>query len=166
MNFIRFFLIIFFLSFNANSNENIVVRYIDIEFIFKNSSIGKKISKDLNEENKKNLENNKKKETKLQKQKNDILSKKNNLDEKQFEELVVAHQKDVENYQIEAKKINSSINKKYLEKNINLKKKIDDILIKYSKEKNIDVILKKQSILVSNSNLDITKDILELINKN
>ena len=61
MNFIRFFLIIFFLSFNANSNENIVVRYIDIEFIFKNSSIGKKISKDLNEENKKNLENNKKK---------------------------------------------------------------------------------------------------------
>jgi len=51
------------------------------------------------------------------------------------------------------------------QKNKILKKKIDDILVKYSKEKNIDVILKKQSILVSNSNLDITKDILELVNK-
>jgi len=114
---------------------------------------------------KKIFEKNKKNEIKLQKQKDDILSKKNILEPKQFEELVIAHQKDVEKYQKEAKKTNNTINMKYLEKNKILKKKIDDILVKYSKEKNIDVILKKQSILVSNSNLDITKDILELVNK-
>ena len=165
MNLFRFFLLFFFLSFSVQSNENIVVRYIDIEFIFKNSSVGQKILKDSNDEKKKNFEKNKKNETKLQKQKDDILSKKNILEPKQFEELVIAHQKDVEKYQKEAKKTNNTINMKYLEKNKILKKKIDDILVKYSKEKNIDVILKKQSILVSNSNLDITKDILELVNK-
>ena len=165
MNLFRFFLLFFFLSFSVQSNENIVVRYIDIEFIFKNSSVGQKILKDSNDEKKKIFEKNKKNEIKLQKQKDDILSKKNILEPKQFEELVIAHQKDVEKYQKEAKKTNNTINMKYLEKNKILKKKIDDILVKYSKEKNIDVILKKQSILVSNSNLDITKDILELVNK-
>ena len=165
MNLFRFFLLFFFLSFSVQSNENIVVRYIDIEFIFKNSSVGQKILKDSNDEKKKNFEKNKKNETKLQKQKDDILSKKNILEPKQFEELVIAHQKDVEKYQKEAKKTNNTINMKYLEKNKKLKKKNYDILLKYYKEKNIDVILKKQSILVSNSNLDITKDILELVNK-
>jgi len=55
MNLFRFFLLFFFLSFSVQSNENIVVRYIDIEFIFKNSSVGQKILKDSNDEKKKNF---------------------------------------------------------------------------------------------------------------
>ena len=43
--------------------------------------------------------------------------------------------------------------------------KIDKILIEYSKNNSIDVILKKESLIISNSNFDITKNILDIVNK-
>ena len=46
-----------------------------------------------------------------------------------------------------------------------LLKKIDQILIDYSKNNSIDVVFKKESLIISNSNFDITKNILDIVNK-
>ena len=43
--------------------------------------------------------------------------------------------------------------------------KIDKILVNYATENKIDMILKKEDIIVSNSNFDVTKDILSIIDK-
>ena len=45
-------------------------------------------------------------------------------------------------------------------------KKITPLVQNYMEENSIDVILKDESLYISKSNYDITKDILEIVNKN
>ena len=42
--------------------------------------------------------------------------------------------------------------------------KVDQIILDYAKLNSIDLLLKKGSLIVSNSKLDITKDILTEVN--
>ena len=42
--------------------------------------------------------------------------------------------------------------------------KVDEIIMNYSKENSIDLLLKKEALIVSNSKLDITKAILAEVN--
>ena len=44
-------------------------------------------------------------------------------------------------------------------------KKVDNILLQYASDNNIDIILNKKNLIVSNSTFDISKDILEIVNK-
>ena len=69
-------------------------------------------------------------------------------------------------YQQETNQAINKVNKKYVEKGKDLKKKIDTILVKFVSENKIDVVLKKNATVVSNSKLDITEKILTLINNN
>ena len=48
---------------------------------------------------------------------------------------------------------------------IEIVKKINPILEKYMEENSIEVLLKKESIYLSKNNYDITKQILDLVNK-
>ena len=93
MKFFHFFLLFLFISFSAQSNEQNNIRFIDLDYIFNNSDVGKKISKNAISSKKKIDEKNTKLEKNLEKQKNDILAKKNILEAKEFEKLVISHQK-------------------------------------------------------------------------
>ena len=46
----------------------------------------------------------------------------------------------------------------------NFMTKVDKIIIDYAKENSIDLLLKRETLIVSNSKLDITKDILTEVN--
>ena len=48
---------------------------------------------------------------------------------------------------------------------IEIVKKINPILEKYMEENSIEVLLKKESIYLSKNNYDITKQIIDLVNK-
>ena len=88
MRLLKYTFIIFFLfSFQVKSNENSKVRYIDIDFIFKNSIVGKKINEIDIEDIDKKIKANKKIEKKLEDQKkkfllNKIFLVKRNLNKK------------------------------------------------------------------------------------
>ena len=45
-------------------------------------------------------------------------------------------------------------------------KKINPLIIEYMDDNSIDMIIGKNSVYLAKSNLDITKNIIELINKN
>ena len=45
-------------------------------------------------------------------------------------------------------------------------KRIDPLVQEYMKEKSIDIIIDKKNIFMAKSNIDITEDILEIINSN
>ena len=94
-----------------------------------------------------------------------ILSKQNVLEKKEFEAKVVSHQKQVKEYQEKRNKEIQALNEKNIELLKKLKMKIDKILVNYATENKIDMILKKEDIIVSNSNFDVTKDILSIIDK-
>ena len=92
------------------------------------------------------------------------MSKRNVLDKKDFEEKVISHQNQVKEYQIKINQDLKKVNDKFIKDNIELKKEIDKLLIEYSKENSIDLIVNKNSIVVSNTKIDMTTQILEIIN--
>jgi len=93
------------------------------------------------------------------------LSQKNILEKKEFDKKVSLHQKNVKTYNDKRNKVFKKINSNRLIMQNKLLKKIDEILLDYVDEKKIDMIIKKESLIISNSSLDITKNILENLNK-
>ena len=164
MYFLRLILIFFLFQNYALSNENLNLVIIDLDYVFKNSNAGKKISKNSINKKEALIKEKNKIEAKLEKQKNDIMSKRNVIDKKDFEEKVISHQNQVKEYQIKINQDLKKVNDKFIKDNIELKKEIDKLLIEYSKENSIDLIVNKNSIVVSNTKIDMTMQILEIIN--
>ena len=165
MKLLRVLLIFFLIYANANSNEKIPVKYIDLNFVINNSIIGKKIKKIILDEGEKLKKEHQKIEKNLENKKNEILSKKNILNKADFEKEVDSHQKNVADYQNKQKIDLNNLNKKNLELSKNFMIKIDKIIIEYAKSNSIDLLLKKEALIVSNSSLDITKNILAEIDE-
>ena len=165
MKLLRVLLIFFLIYANANSNEKIPVKYIDLNFVINNSIVGKKIKKIILDEGEKLKKEHQKIEKNLENKKNEILSKKNILNKVDFEKEVDSHQKNVADYQNKQKTDLNNLNKKNLELSKNFMIKIDKIIIEYAKSNSIDLLLKKEALIVSNSSLDITKNILAEIDE-
>ena len=107
MKYIKIFLIFCLFSTYVFSNENEIkfpVKYIDINLIINDSLVGKKIKKMITDESNKLINKHKKQEDELRNKKNEILSKKNVLNEKDFENEVNQHQQNVEKYHSNKKK--------------------------------------------------------------
>ena len=162
----KFIIIFFFLFTNSLLAENkLDIRFIDLNFIINNSIMGEKIKNNLKDNNQKILDEFKVIEKDLEKKKKELLSQKNILEKKEFDKKVSLHQKNVKTYNDKRNKVFKKINSNRLIMQNKLLKKIDEILLDYVDEKKIDMIIKKESLIISNSSLDITKNILENLNK-
>ena len=82
---IRFILVIFFFTpFNNSIAENKIV-FIDLNYIFTNSSAGKSVNVQLKKAHKSNLEKFKKLEENLKKEETEIIAQKNILDKEDYQ---------------------------------------------------------------------------------
>ncbi len=162
--FTRLLLTFFFINLYFSANAEINVRYLNLDYILQNSIVGKKISKKAQDIRKSKINEFKKIEEDLSNKKDNILSKKNILDKKQFDIEVSKHQENVKKYHTKKKKELNELNKKNAEMINNFMKKIDEVLKKYVKDNSIDLIYKQEAILVSSAKFDITKDILDEVN--
>ena len=90
-----------------------------------------------------------------------MYSKKNILSEQDFNKEVLNFKKEVSNYNLERKKKSDDINKKRNAEIVNLLKEINIVILKYSKENDLTTIIDKKYIIISKSENDITKNILE-----
>ena len=134
-----------------------------MQFIMDKSLAGQSLKKQLENLHKKNLDTFKKKEDYLKKKEQDVLAKKNILSKDEF-------QKEISNLRSEVKKYNSdrnekinSLTKKRLSSMQKIIKKLSPILAEYSKEKNISIIMDKKNIIVGKTELNITEEILALL---
>lgn len=166
MNFLRFLIIFFLITLSAKSENNIPVKYIDISRIVNDSVVGKKIKEVIMNDRKKLNDKHSNLEKKLEKQKNEILAKKNILSDEEFKNEVGKHQESVSKYQLQRKQDLEKMSQKNIKLSRDFMIKVDKIVIEYSKKNSIDLLLKKDALIVSNSSLDITNDILTEVNKN
>ena len=164
MRFFQLIIFFFLIIFSAESNTNIPIKYIDLNKIVNESIVGKQIKDLIINERKKFNKKHQDLEKKLEKNKNDILSKKNILKKEDFQKKVDEHQKNLSNYQLKKKQNLEKMNKKNLEFSRNFMIKIDKIILEYSRENSIDLLLKKDALIISNSSLDITNEILTEVN--
>ena len=163
----KYFLIFFFLiSLHSVSDEkSLSFKTINMNYLMNTSIAGKKILLDLDKKNKLKIKEFKKIENELLKSKEKILAQKNILNENDFKNKIQAHQLKVNEYQQKKIKDMDEIKNYKLELSNKLVKEIDKILIEYSQKNSIDVILKKEAILISKKNLDITNSILQEFDK-
>ena len=161
----KFFVIIIliFNISNAKSAENIA--FIDVDYVLNNSNFGKAIYKDLekiNEENIKTLSN---KEKEIKKKKEAINKTKNISSKEKLEKDIIIFNQEVEKYKVQKDKILSDFNDKKKQKLDLFLTKINSLIQEYMKDNSIDIVLEKKQIFMGSTKKDITKDILELINK-
>ena len=162
----KFLLILFFfLNFN-NVNAETKIAYIDINYILKNSIVGKSIFEYISSiEQKKKSEFNLI-EKKLSDSEKDIISKKNIIDENDFNKQVDSLKSEINEYNNEKNKFIDEINKEKMKYTKIVLKTLNQIISKYVEESSITIVFSKKDVVVAKKNLDITESVMSLLNDN
>ena len=162
----KYLLIIYFFctySFGVFSNNNLA--YVDLDFIFSNTNLGKKIILELKNENQKNFDNLKKKELNLIELEQDLIKKKNILSKEEFDKKFTELNLKISSFRDEKKKIIQDFEIKKKNEISSFFKKINPILVKYMKDNSLDLILDKKNVIIAKNELEITIKIKEIIDK-
>ena len=158
------FLFVLLISFYTNCySQNIA--YANLDTIVKTSEVGKKIITYFSDKNNDLLKKVKIDEKDLRLREESLISQKNILNPDEYK-------KKVKEIQIDINKLNEKNSKKLNninnEKNIVTKSFLDEINIilkEFAETNKIDIIVSSNQILIGKSNLDVTDEILNLVNK-
>tara|TARA_B100000795_G_C22765124_1_gene425363 strand:- start:832 stop:1254 length:423 start_codon:yes stop_codon:yes gene_type:complete len=130
-----------------------------------NSLAGKSLYEQLNKYKKTNNEKLIIIEKNLQAEESKISSQKNVLDPKEYIKKINQLKKDISEYQVLRKKtINKNNNNEIKAKSLFFDN-LDIILAEYSKINSISIIMYKKNVIIAKTELDITSDILKILNK-
>ena len=159
----KFFFILFFL-FTVNisfSEENIV--YLDINYLLSESKVGKNLNLELNKINKINIEEFKKFENSIKEQEKNILNQKNLLNEDEYKKKINELKENFKSYQALQNEKNNNLKKLRNDNANKILNIINQILTEYSTKHSISLIIEKKNIVIGKSQLDVTKEILILL---
>ena len=160
---IYFVLIIF--SFSLINSSADTPHFIDFKYILNESDAGKKAQTFLKNKLEKGFKDIKEKEKKIQDEEKKIIQQKKLVSADEYKKKVTDLRKKVSNLQKERNEILKSIANKRAKAKNELLKNLNPIMKNYMKEKNIKMIVDKKSLLLADENLNITKDIMSLLNK-
>ena len=159
-----FFSIFFFLNLNlVISSEPIA--YIDMDFIIKNSEIGKKTLNSINNLNEKNLNELKNNEKILKDLENDIISKKNIISKEEFDKEVLFFKEKANKFKEDQSKMVEDFNNYKKKEFDGILSKISPIINAYMEKKSVKILLDSKNILIGRSNLNLTNEVIKEINE-
>ena len=145
-----------------SSNENIV--FVDVDYVIKNSNVGKKALEKINNLDKKNIDTLKKKNSELQKLDTELKNKQNIITNDAFQ-LEVKNLKEMVNAYKEEKKIMvTNLNKFKNDEISKVFEQISPIISQYMENNSINILFDSKNIFMGASSSDITKTILDEIN--
>ena len=157
-------LFIFFFKISVTySAEN--VAFIDMEFIIKNSNMGKLVLNKIKNKNNENLEKLKQRESELKKKEDSIKSKKNILSKKELDKEIIELNKLLNKLREEKNTMVTDINSVKETEFNNFYKEVNPIIQSYMEENNIEILLDRKNIFIGKSNSNITENILKILNK-
>ena len=159
----KFFLTFAFI-FIAISESKSEIAYIDISLILKNSDAGKSLNKYLKNINDKNLIIYRNKENELKIKEKSLIAQQNILNKDEFEKKLNVLSNEVNEYRNKKKESLEKLNKTKIEKTKEILKKLNPILTNYVELNSISILLPKKNIIVGKKNLDITDQIIKLLN--
>lgn len=156
-------LLIMQISFVA-ANTNIAV--VDMDKILNVTKVGASIQKQLSKINDKILMDFKKQEEKFKSKEIKLISQKNILSENDFDTNIKNFKAEIEQYNVNRKKTITNFNKKKSENRKELLLIVNKILAEYSDSKSISMIFQKKNLVIAKIELDITDEIIIIIDKN
>ena len=164
-NIIFFLFFFFFFLFNKSVNAETNISFIDVDYIYSNSIVGKKNDDDLKSKSKKINDELSNYKNKIKDEKNKLTNQKKIISDEDFKNKAIDLEKKAAKYnKIISDKNKDFINYKNKTKQIFLKK-LMDIVKKYAEDNSIQLVLKKENIIIGKNDLDISNNILDLLNK-
>ena len=159
-------IVFFFIISTTFANSNDKVSFIDIDFILKNSNLGKSILNEIENLNNKNIDELQNKEKELKKIEEEIKSKKNILSEQEFKKEVDLLKERIKKYRIYKDNLVKDFKQNEKEK-INLFfKEVNPIIQKFMDKNSIDILLDRKNVFIGKKNSDITNQIIQELNIN
>tara|TARA_B100001063_G_C16365504_1_gene358064 strand:+ start:43 stop:552 length:510 start_codon:yes stop_codon:yes gene_type:complete len=160
---IIFFLI--FLSFSSNAYSQSKIAYVDLKYLINESEPGKKINQLLVDLRNKENQELKKIQEKLKKKENEFKSKNKILNDEEKRKTIDKLRSDFNDLNNLKNKKEKEFNQKKTEYINKLLAEVNKILVSYVNKNSIDIVIKKENLITGKKNLDITKIILDELNK-
>ena len=140
------------------------IRYVDFKYVLNESKAGKEAQTYLKKKLDNGIKNLKNKEKAIQNEEKDIIKQKKLISAEEYKKKVMELRKKVSSLQTERNKLLDSISKQRTKARTELLKTLNPIIKDYMKEKKIRLVLEKKSILLADENLNIKKEITDLLN--
>ena len=147
-----------------NSKAEIV--YIDINFILNSSDVGKNLNTYLETVKNQNLLKYEKIENDLVNKEKSLIAQQNILDKEQFQKKLKKLTSEVQKYRSDKKVSLEELNNIKINKTKEILLALNPIITKYVDENSISIVIPKKNIVVGRKNLDITNQIIKLLNNN
>jgi len=142
------------------------VVYIDMSYILSNSIKGKSILNELDLKNNKNIEELESMEKILKDLEKNISNQRNILSEQEFEKKVKDLKAKVVIFRKDKDKLVQEFNDLKNNAIQNFMKNVEPLVSDYMKKNSINIVLAKKDVIIGKKNLDITNDILKIVDKN
>ena len=166
MRYLKTILLTFIIVFiSTQSKSELKIAIVEMDTLLRDSLVGKSLQKQLStieKNNQKFIEKNKKE---LNLKKNKINAQKNILSPEEFNKKIVELNKEFESFKINAKK---KIQNSQSKRDIAMKKileKLNLILSEYSNKNKITFILDQNNIIIGRTDLNVTSEILKLLDQ-
>ena len=161
----RYFLSLFivFLIFSVSVSAEQKIVFVDMDKLVSVSKPGSSIFNQLKNINKKNLDFLKEEEKKFKEKEKKLIAQKNIISENDYKNKINELKSEINIYNQNRNEKIKKFNKLKVENTNNLLKLISPILAKYSTENEISIILKKKDLIIGKTELDITDEVLTII---
>ena len=159
--FAKIFILVFFVS-TLNANENI--RFININYIVKNSEAGKALNKIIEDKSKKINSELNDLGKKIEEKKNKIISQKNILKKEEYAKLVKTYEDEVKKFNNIRIKKNDDFNKYRMNSQKKIIEALNPLITAFLKKESVQILLQKEQIIFGDKELDITEEILKRFN--
>jgi len=155
-------LISFITQVNLNSD---VPHFVDFKYVLNQSAAGKKAQTVLQKELSDGVNKIKKQESALQAEEKEIIKQKRVISADEYTKKVTNLRAKVNTIQKNRNNLLDSVAKKRTKARSELLKNLNPIIQEYMKEKKIRMVLDKKGILLADEKLDLTKDIINILDK-
>ena len=141
-----------------------IPHFIDFKYILNESEAGKKAQTSLKKKLNKGIKNLQDKEKKIQDEEKKIIQQKKVISAEEYKKKVTELRKKVNSLQKERSTLLDTVSKQRTKARNELLKNLNPIIKDYMKQKKIRMVVDKKSLLLADENLDITKNIMTLLN--
>ena len=157
-------ILVFFLFFTNTVYSEQKIAFINMDKVISTSKSGSSILKQLTDLNNKNSKFLKDEKKKFQEKETKLISQKNILSETDFKNKLNELKSEIKNYNQNRNKMLADFNKLKIDNTNSLLRLINPILVKFSNDKEIAIILQKKDLVVAKTELDITDEVIKIVN--
>lgn len=160
MQFLKYLILIIFFLFSHNVKAETKIVFIDIDYLMKNSNIGKISLKKIESVNKKNINILKENEKKLKQEEKLLLQKRDIISQEEFEKEIKILRTKIKEFNTNKDIMVNDYNKFKSQELNNTLEKFNKKIQEFMSQNSIEMVLNKNNIYIGTISSDITQDVL------